>query len=125
MKPTGFMSNSEKILEALSKRCLGKAGKCSRAQGGTHAHAMGHIAKDAAVYPNELCRAVLKGVTAQARSDRRLKPGCVGLQPPDDEEETHALLHGPDQGYSGKYKDDLTQQVLRGDLVHAARQQEL
>ena len=34
-------------------------------------------------------------------------------------------LLGPAQGYSGKYKDDLTKQPLRDDLVKAARAKEL
>jgi len=34
-------------------------------------------------------------------------------------------LYGPDQGYSGKFKDDLTGQPLRDDLVNISRAKEL
>ena len=37
-KCTGFMSNGEHILNALSKRCRGSNGRCSRTKGGIHAH---------------------------------------------------------------------------------------
>ena len=34
-------------------------------------------------------------------------------------------MYGPEQGYSGRFKDDLTGQVLRDDLVLEARAKEL
>ena len=43
----------------------------------------------------------------------------------DDEEEIESALYGPEQGYSGKYRDDLAGEILRGDLVAAARKVEL
>ena len=125
LKPTGFLSNSPKILEALSKRCSGKHGACSRPEGGRHAILEGKLAHDAAQYPRGLCQAMLKGATAQLRADRRLKPGCFGIQAVDDDAEVHESMYGSAQGYSGRYKDDLTGQTLRDDLVRAARLKEL
>ena len=40
-------------------------------------------------------------------------------------QESEKQLYGPAQDYSGKYKDDLTRQPLRDDLVKAARAKEL
>ena len=87
-----------------------------------------------AKYTRELCRAVLRGISAQLRHDRKLVNGCYGIQveaagldpvAADEEEEAAKQLFGPAQGYSGKYKDDLTGQPLRDDLVKAARAKEL
>ena len=125
MKPTGFLSNSPKIRDALSKRCYGRSGVCTRPSGGRHVALEGKLTRDAAVYPRQLCQAVLRGATAQLKQDRRLKPGCFGIQAIDDEEEIHDSLYGPSQGYSGKYRDDLTGQILKDELVVAARIKEL
>ena len=76
-KPTKFMTNSEHIAESFSKRCSGKLGWCSRGQ--KHALCNGQRAKDAAIYPFALCRAILVGFRSQILADGRLKPGSVGL----------------------------------------------
>ena len=94
----------------------------------------GEIAKDMAKYPRELCRSVLRGLTSQLRADKRLVAGCCGIQAKveseldsieDVDEAAEKFLYGPAQGYSGKFKDDLTGQPLRDDLVRAARAKEL
>ena len=70
-----------------------------------------------AKYPRELCRSVLRGLTAQLRDDKRLVAGYYGIQAKADPESGSAedvgevaekFLYGPTQGCSGKYKDDLT-----------------
>ena len=80
------------------------------------------MCRDAARYPKGLCQAVLRGLTAQLRSDGRIEPGCYGVQLAD---EVNALKndcsHGLGPGYSGRFKDDLTGQTLRDDFVKAAR----
>ena len=48
-KPKGWMSNSPEILARLGLRCRGRAGKCSRPEGGQHATASGRVAREAAV----------------------------------------------------------------------------
>ncbi len=125
LKPTGFMSNAPCLLEALAKRCRNLDGMCSRVRGGRHVVVEGELTKKTAIYPRGLCRAVLRGTTAQLRHDRRMKPLCHGIQAVDDEEEIIQQINGPSQGFSGKYKDDLTGQVLRDDLVIEARAKEL
>ena len=42
----------------------------------------------------------------------------------EDEDLVH-LARGPEQGYSGKYLDDISKQRLRDDLVEEARRKEL
>ena len=124
-KPTGFLTNSPALARTLARRCEGQRGSCTRPKGGSHVICEGVVARDAAVYPRELCRAVLRGITAQLREDRRLQPGCYGLQALNDDEEAVRSALGPEQGFSGKYRDDLTGQVLKDTLVQEARRKEL
>ena len=85
----------------------------------------GQIAKDAAIYPRGLCRAIIEGVALQMRADGIIKNGCLGMQANDDDNEIAVNCQGPEQGYSGKYRDDLTGQVLKDSLVIEARLTEL
>ena len=85
----------------------------------------GKNAEDSAKYPGGSGRAIFKGVRDQLEADGSLKHGCFGVQAPDDEAEIERQMRGPAQGYSGSFKDDLTGQVLRDDLVKAARAVEL
>ena len=124
-KATGFMSNSSEVLRSLSPRCHGRGGACTRAAGGMHATCGGGISKGMAKYPRELCRAVLKGIAAQLRVDGRLQSGCYGVQVACDDVHVEEHLYGPEQGYSGSFKDDLTGQVLKDEFVRAARAVEL
>jgi hypothetical protein len=68
---------------------------------------------------------MFRGVTQQLREDNLLKNGCYGIQVPDDDAEVLRDIMGPAQGFSGKYKDDLTGQVLNDVLVDEARAKEL
>ena len=125
MKPTGFMTNSPCIAQALSRRCEGRNGQCSRAKGGIHRTCSGKHARMAQKYPPELCRAVLRGVRDQMRSDNLLKDGCYRVMAPDDDAAVEAEIRGPSSGFSGRYTDDLTGQVLKDALVLEARAKEL
>ena len=109
-KPTDFMSNSPEILRSLGRRCHAKAATFS---------VLGSTSKAMAKHPRELRRAMLRGLTHQLRVDGRLQPGCYGIQSQDDD--CIREIYGPAQGYSGKYKDDLTGQVLKDSLVMEAR----
>ena len=51
LKPTGFMSNGHALLESLTERCSRKH---------DHAVVSGEIARDAARYPEGLCRAIIE-----------------------------------------------------------------
>ena len=57
--------------------------------------------------------------------DHLLEQGCYGIQVADDDAAVAASLMGPEQGYSGKYRDDLTGQLLKDVLVEEARAKEL
>jgi len=78
-------------------------------------------AKEAARYPRGLCQAILRGVAKQGRDDSLLKDGCFGMQVRDDDADVEGLIRSPSQGFSGKYKDDLTSQVLNDAMVKEAR----
>ena len=122
-KPSGFLSNSKCLSHTLSRTCSGTGGACSL--GGQHAQCSGIIAKDAAVYPRGLCQAVIKGIVEQLKEDKLVKAGCFGVQVADDEEEIESLCQSALSGYSGKFKDDISGQTLRDELVHEARRVEL
>ena len=77
------------------------------------------------MYPKGLRRAVFKGVTDQLRADGLLKQGCYGIRVANEDFEVLKSMYGPEQGYSGKYKDDLTGQLLKDELVLKARRVEL
>ena len=59
------------------------------------------------------------------RADGLLKNGCYGVQVPDEDLAILEATYGPEQGYSGLYKDDLTGQTLKDALVLQARAVEL
>ena len=123
-KATGFMSNAPLLLRCLNVRCHGH-GWCSRSKGGKHVTVQGSITRGTAIYSDKLCRAIIRGMTEQLSADGMVKPGEVGIHALDDDEVVKAAMRGPDQGYSGAYRDDLTKQVLRDDLVKEARKKEL
>ncbi len=51
-KPTTLMSNSPEILRAMTRRCTGRGGRCSRPRGGSHALASGKSSRLSAIYPS-------------------------------------------------------------------------
>ena len=124
-KPTGFMSNSSEVLRALSRKCSGRGGVCSRSSGGRHAVCSGTVATDAAIYLRKLCQALLLGIASQLRVDNMAKDGCFGVQVPDDDRDVEMSIRGPESCYSGRIKDDLTGQTLHDDRVAVARATEL
>ena len=124
-KRAGFLSNGIEIMRALQLRCSGKTGQCSRRRGGRHAIASGRAARDAARYPPELVSAIIRGIKSQLRDAGYFKQGEVGLHALDDDRAAEASLKSVAMGYSGKFRDDITGQPLRNDLVMEARATEL
>ena len=55
------------------------------------------------------------------RTDGLLKNGCYGVQVADDDLAVLEATYRLEQGYSGRYKDDLTGQTLKDALVLQAR----
>jgi hypothetical protein len=122
-KPTRFMSSSTAILEALSRRCAGD-----------HPHAPllgGTRARDAAVYPPDLCRAIVEGAAEQLRRDDRAY--CIAAvasevhcdeaqgRTRDEDDEVAAWAAGP----AGETFDEITGAVLPPKLVQQARAEEI
>ncbi len=127
-KRTGFMSNGQEILTALQRRCSGKDGRCSRRKGGEHITVCGRVARDAARYPPELVKNILKGIIAQCKAIGVMKDGEVGIHGLEEEAPEVIIQRtakGAEQGYSGKYRDDITKQPLKDELVIEARAKEL
>ncbi len=60
-KPAGFLSNGSRILQALTKRCDGDDGQCSRPRTGAHVLCPATVAKDAARYTPGLVKAIMEG----------------------------------------------------------------
>ena len=130
------MSNSEEVLKRLNKRCQGRDGNCSRAKGGRHRHAEGSITAGTAIFPFGLCRAILHGCRSQLVADGRLVLGVIGIQRPEEtmaERELEKLcqkymtlvievnaVHG-----EPAFKDAITGQSLRPEMVKAARREEM
>ncbi len=124
-KATGFMSNAEELLKHLSRRCHGTGGACTRRKSGRHVTVQGKITKESAKYPDKLCKAILRGMVAQMRKVGMVKAGECGVYAMDDDGELETTLKGPEHGYSGKYRDDTSSQLLKDDLVREARHKEL
>ena len=124
-KPTGFLSNAPMLLARLEMRCKGIGGQCSRRRGGAHRTCSGSVAREAARYPLRLCRAIVQGMLDEMRSRGILKRGEVGLHAMDDEDNEEHQPRGVEQGFSGKYRDDTTGQILKDSLVVEARRKEL
>ena len=79
-KPTGWLSNSQEILKELQQRCTGRNGLCSAKPGQNHAPCSGQMAKGAATYPRELCKAILRGMRRQLKALNMIQEDCYGLQ---------------------------------------------
>ena len=124
-KPIGFLSNGSKVLKALTQRCGGRDGLCTRKRGGKHALCSGRAARDAARYPPGLVKAIIRGIRDELHSRGVMKRGEFGMHAVDEDVLLEAELRGPAQGYSGKYVDDMSKQVLKDSLVQEARAKEL
>ena len=85
-KPTGFMSNSACVCEELQRRCLGRRGICggrAKVAGMKHAACVGRTAREAAIYSDILCKAMLKGISRQLHEDGLCVVGETGMMAPE------------------------------------------
>ena len=125
-KPTGWLSNSKEILRGLDKRCTGKNGMCSKIPGQMHAPCSGRTAKGAAKYSRELCKAILGGMRRQLKALNMVSNDCYGMQHSGFEEDEVLAIDVADKSkFSGRFRDDITGQLLQDDLVLEARKKEL
>ena len=115
-KPTRWMSNSPHLLESLGIRCHSGGGFCS-ATGTRHWPCTGTTARQAAIYPFQLCKAILTGFRAQLGADGIWNSGEEGLHYAN---ESHSSVRGGDE-------DEPVQsgQPLCPELVKRAREVEL
>ena len=81
-KATGLMSNASCLLEVLNRRCFGRRGFCTRELGVRHQDCIGKTARPAAIYSDEMCEAILAGMKAQLKADRRMRDGEVEFTVP-------------------------------------------
>jgi hypothetical protein len=139
LKPTRFLSSAAEVLKHLDKQCP---------RDHTHQRLAQSRAREAAVYPPELCRAMLRGIEAQRRREGRahgetlkksLEQGCAvyALECPTsqgepeevvpDEEQTRVLDEetGLAQYAPRRYWDAITNEELPPDLTAASRAEEL
>ncbi len=121
MKPTGFMSNAPELLKRLSKKWEGRGGECSRPRGGRRVLASGRVARGAATYSPSLCNAIVRGMVDEVRCRGIWRAGEIGLHAVTDEDQQNHT----DPRFSGRFRDDVSGQVLRDDLAHEARAKEL
>ena len=108
-KRTGWLSNSQCILNKLAIKC-----------GGSHKHLplINGRAAAAAVYPEGVCRSILEGLVDELRNHRYINDLELGTSDP--EEESFDF----DQEFY-HYYDDISGKYLDPTLVRAARKEEI
>jgi hypothetical protein len=142
LKPTRFLSSAEEVLKLLGKKCTRDHEHQRLAQG---------RARDAAIYPPELCKAMLRGIEAQLRREGRaicdtlrrdLDRGCAVYSLSRETEcEGHDMTEEvtPEEEYmkvrdehenmqkygSQRYWDAITNEELPASLTAEARAEEL
>ena len=84
----------------------------------------GALARGTAIYSDKLCRAIIKGMTAQFSAGGMVTPVGVGIHVVNGDGVVEAALGGPDQGFSRAYRGDLAKQVLHAEFVQEARTKE-
>jgi len=104
-KPTGFMTNAEMIATRLARRCDG---------GHRHIHLVNGRAKKAEVYPEDLCKEIIRGLRDQMEIDGRLNNTSVGC--------VFALEQGEKELM---FYDDVTGEPLDFEGVLKARAEEI
>lgn len=105
-KPSGSLTNSTELHDALNKQCAGRSGHRSRPGGGKHILCSGRLAKEAGRSPRGLCKAVLRGIRNRLKSDGLPKDGFYGTQAPGDDAKIERNLRGADQWHLSLFKDD-------------------
>ena len=81
-KPTRWMSNSTCILDHLDVKCSGTKGWRSRnEEQELHRPAFGKVAQQAAIYPFQLCKAILVGLRKELIRSGRMSASLNLLAP--------------------------------------------
>ena len=108
-KPTGFLTNSNFLADQLSKRCMG---------GHRHIQLVGGRARACQVYPEKLCRSILRGIRNELVNSGIVKPTAGDMLNVSQE-------NNEADEYSEEYYDDVSGQPLDRTLVRAARSEEM
>ena len=103
--PTGFMTNAEQIARRLGRRCEG---------GHRHISLIGGRAKKAEIYPEELCKEIIRVLHEQMQFDGRLSNTGCGSVFAVEEGETECVFY-----------DDVTGEALDYEGVLKARAEEI
>ena len=74
LKPTGWLTNSEFILPELAKLCTNKGLPSDH----RHADLQHGRAAQAAIYPEKLCYAILRGLRKQLTHGQFMREDCIG-----------------------------------------------
>ena len=72
-------------------------------------------ATQAEIYPDKLCKVILKGLVEQMKADGRIEAGSIGSVAPTDEAR---------QNWE-EYYDDLSGERLNSDMVRQAREERM
>ena len=98
MRPRGGRANQEanwvshQLAKILENRCKGDH---------RHIELIGGRAKSAEVYPDELCKDILKGLTNQMKVDERIGLGKIGAVVPDEIKEGDWKQYWDDMSVGG------------------------
>ena len=134
-KETRWMSNCQEVLEHLDRQCSGRGGVCSATMS-QHAICSGKTAKEAAVYPFKMCRAILQGLRQHLQKTGRTRDGLNAILPccetdldlvEGQERESSWVLSAVagEATHHGDFYDTVTGQMLKGQLVTEARLTEM
>ena len=119
-KPTGWMSNSPFVLEELNKQCTNL--KNDPKQYHKHANLQNGHAAEAAVYPEQLCFSILRGMRRQLIELGVCHVGEIGTICEDLDE--HKFMQEI-QHYTSTFYDNVSGKPLDPKLVTAARAEEI
>ena len=128
-KATGFMTNAQCVADNLQRRCRNRIGRNQH----RHVTLEGSRTKPAQTYPEELCRAICRGMIQQIEMDKKGQFLLVHL------EDTEKEMHDINQQLTDKYPtveceepleleqawDDVTGAELDPAMVRNARKEEV
>ena len=108
-KPTGFITNSSYLADQLGNKCLG---------GHRHVQLLGGRAQACQIYPDKLCRAMLRGIRLELVHSGVIK-ACHN-----DMMAISADNWSPEE-YVEEFVDDVSGQTLDTTMVRSARGDEM
>ena len=69
-KPSGFMTNAQWLGAELNRKCIGTdPRRCTKNRKALHAPCNGRVAKQVAIVPKGLCKAIIRGTEKQLKVD--------------------------------------------------------